>query len=59
MLEDADGLAVRTTGQMWTLRGTGEMPEDRPEVSVVTEETAEIDGCVFIPAQSLVVIRYQ
>ena len=26
MLEDADGLAVRTTGQMWTLRGTGEMP---------------------------------
>ena len=59
MLEDADGLAVRTTGQMWTLRGTGEMPEDRPEVSAVTEETAEIDGCVFIPAQSLVVIRYQ
>ena len=59
MLEDADGLAVSTTGQMWTLRGTGEMPEDRPEVSVVTEETAEIDGCVFIPAQSLVVIRYQ
>ena len=59
MLEDADGLAVRTTGQMWTLRGTGEMPEDRPEVSAVTEETVEIDGCVFIPAQSLVVIRYQ
>lgn len=59
MLEDADGLAVRTTGQMWTLRGTGEMPEGRPEVSAVTEETAEIDGCVFIPAQSLVVIRYQ
>ena len=59
MLEDADGLAVRTTGQMWTLRGTGEMQEDRPEVSAVTEETAEIDGCVFIPAQSLVVIRYQ
>lgn len=46
MLEDADGLAVRTTGQMWTLRGTGEMQEDRPEVSAVTEETAEIDGCV-------------
>lgn len=59
MLEDADGLAVRTTGQMWTLRGTGEMPEGRPEVSAVTEETAEIDGCVFIPAQSLVVLRYQ
>ena len=37
MLEDADGLAVRTTGQMWTLRGTGEMPEDRPEVLFLKE----------------------
>ena len=58
-LEDADGLAVTTAGQMWTLQGTGEMPEDRPEVSAVTEKQLEIHGSVTLPAESLVVIRYQ
>ncbi len=58
-LEDADGVAINTTGKQWTLQGTGEMPEGLPEKSTVTEQEVQISGCVMMPERSMVVVIYK